>query len=512
MNESAAESAPRRSLALTLRLVAGYTLVALATLSVGGWFLHRGLLQSFHAEDADMLSGHIARLRADVRKRPADLHEAEEHISASADQTQVEKIYGTLLDSSGRVLLRSRGAEALAPPPEAYPAAVSPNEKLSGVNEWRSPGGALCFIAVAEVERHKGQPPLIYQVVMEATHVEAWMMNFRRQLMVVVGVGTLASSLLAWFITRRGLTPLRDITASVQRVTASGLEEQLGARAWPAELSTLAAEFDKMLARLRDSFERLSQFTADAAHEFRTPMNNLMGATSLTLSRDRTPDDYRRTLEANFEEYERLSRMVESLLFLARAEHAGSGLHKQFLDAVGAARSVIDFFSALAEEKDVTLTVSGVTALHADETLFRQALTNLVSNAIRHTPPGGHVSITLSTAADGGAIVAVQDTGSGISPGHLPYVFERFYRADASRTGSTSGAGLGLSLVQTLMTLHGGTVTAESESGQGSVFTLRFPPGTTRPLPAKRLSPTSSDAPEPSFTAPGLASGITHGL
>ncbi len=503
---------PRRSLALTVRLVGGYTLAALITLSVAGWFLHRGLLESFHKEDADMLSGHIARLRADVLKRPVDLHEAEEHISASADKTQVEKIYGALLDPSGRMLLRSHGAEVVMPPAEAFPAPVSQNGQVSTVTEWRSPAGPLYFIAAAEVERHAGQPPLIYRVVMEASHVEAWMKNFRHQLIVVVGLGTLASSLLAWFITRSGLRPLREITESVQRVTASGLAEHLGARSWPSELSTLASEYDKMLLRLRDSFQRLSQFTADAAHEFRTPMNNLMGATSLALSRDRTPDDYRRTLEANFEEYERLTRMVESLLFLARAEHTGGGLHKQFLDAVALAQSVAEFFSALAEEKNVSLTVQGTTPLNADETLARQALTNLVSNAIRHTPAGGRVSIRLSSAADGGAILSVEDTGSGIPPEHLPHVFERFYRADASRTGDTSGAGLGLALVQSLMVLHGGKVTVESEPEHGTVFTLQFPPGTGRPVPAKILSPFKSDAIEPAHSFTGPAAGLPRGL
>ena len=498
---------PRRSLALTLRLVAGYSLAALATLSLAAWFLDRNLLQSFYMEDTEVLSGHIARLRSDVLKQPSDLHEADEHITASADKNQMEKIYGTLLDASGRVLLNGPAAPGLRPPPEAFPPPVDAKQNLSAVKEWRSPGGVLYFVAAAEVERQAGKPPLVYRVFMEANHVDSWMNNFRNQLMVVVGLGTLASSLLAWLITRSSLRPLREITASVQRVTASGLEEHLGARAWPAELSTLAEEYDRMLARLRDSFQRLSQFTADAAHEFRTPMNNLMGATSLALSRDRSPDDYRRTLEGNLEEYERLTRMVESLLFLARAEHAGEGLQKHFLDAVSLAQSVADFFSALAEDKGVALSVTGTTPLHADETLFRQALSNLVSNALRHTPPGGRVTVKLSTGAGGEAIVAVEDTGCGIPAEHLSHVFERFYQADPARTDASSGAGLGLALVQTLMTLHGGTVTVESEPGHGTVFTMQFPPGTGRPRP-KNMSPADAASSDPSFAAPGFAGGL----
>jgi two-component system heavy metal sensor histidine kinase CusS len=473
------EPAPRpRAPALTVRLVAGYSLAALVTLTVAAWFLYRGLKQSFLTEDAELLSGHVARLRKDVLKRPLDLHEAEELITASVDPSQMEKYYGTLLDPSGRVLLRSPAADTFNPPPEAFPAPAAAGEKLAAVKQWRSPAGILCFLGAAEISRGRGQTPLLYRVVLPAGHVEEWMNRFARKLVFAVGLGTLASSLLAWFITRRGLTPLRDITAAAQRVTVRGLDERIGEKAWPQELASLAAEFDRMLGRLRGSFERLSQFTADAAHEFRTPLNNLLGGTSLALSRPRSDDEYRALLETNLEEYQRLSQMVDSLLFLARADNAQTVVKSRPLDAVAALNEVADFFSALAEEAGISLTCEGNGTVTADPGLLRMALTNLVSNALRHSPPGGAVRMRAEEQNGVGLTISVADEGPGIAPEHLPRVFERFYRVDESRaTGGGMGgnSGLGLALVKTIMELHGGSVTVESTPGRGATFRLVFP-------------------------------------
>ena len=158
---------------------------------------------------------------------------------------------------------------------------------------------------------------LIYQAALDNVHVVERLETYRLKLLAVVAGASVVTALLGWFITRRSLRPLKEITATAQRITATGLDEHIGGKAWPEELALLAVEFDRMLARLRDSFERLSQFTAGAAHEFRTPLNNLLGATSLALARPRSAEEYRVLLETNVEEYQRLTHMMDSLLFLA---------------------------------------------------------------------------------------------------------------------------------------------------------------------------------------------------
>lgn len=468
---------PRRALALTWRLVAGYTLVALLTLSVAAVVLHRGLRQSFEIEDAEVLSDSVSAVRREVLRHPGDLHEASEIIQHLAGDRQIEKYYARLLDEKGTVIVETPGAGSVMPEPADFPQPAAAGQFVPGVTPAKSPNGNPAWLASALVDRGNGLVPLVYQIAMDTRHVEVWLSAYRRDLTIMVTGATAATALLGWFITRRSLRPLMEITATAQRITVSGLDEHIGNKAWPEELASLASEFDRMLERLRGSFERLSQFTADAAHEFRTPLNNLMGGTSLALARPRSAEDYRAILEANLEEYHRLSHMMESLLFLARSDNAQTVVQAELLQAAETMHQVVDFFSALAEERGVHLTCEGVTSVTADATLLRMALTNLVSNALRHAPGGSTVSL-IAERNDGAAVISVRDEGPGIAAEHLPFVFDRFYRAEESRsntTESSGGSGLGLTLVKTIMNLHGGRATVQSTPGEGSVFRLLFP-------------------------------------
>ena len=259
---------------------------------------------------------------------------------------------------------------------------------------------------------------------------------------------------------------------------------------WPAEVAVLAEEFDDMRERLRGSFDRLAQFSADVAHEFRTPLNNLMGATSLALSRPRAAEDYRAALEDNLEQFDRLRRMVESLLFIARADSAEAVIDKRPCDAAAIVAEVCDFFSALAEERGIALACTGQATVEADEVLVRLAFTNLISNALRHTSRGGRVEIAIEPGAEG-CDVTVTDTGTGIAPAHHDRLFDRFYRVDAARADSESGSGLGLAIVKTVMTLHGGSIAVKSEPAAGTAFTLHFPAGDLAKVNKKDNPPSS---------------------
>ncbi len=468
---------PRRALALTWRLVAGYTLATLLTLTVAAVFLHRGLRRSFEIEDGELLSDSISAVRREVLKHPADLHETEELIRQSAGDRQIEKYYGRLFDGD-RVVAESPGAAEVMPPPQEFPAPVAADQSFAAVTAATSPNGNPAYLGAALVARGPGAAPLLYQVALDTRHVEEWLLGYRHTLTWMVSAASLVTALLGWIITRRGLRPLQEITAAAQRITATGLDEHISGKAWPHELASLAVEFDDMLGRLRGSFERLSQFTADAAHEFRTPLNNLMGSTSLALTRPRSEEEYRALLETHLEEYHRLTHMMESLLFLARADHAQTMLKPQPLAAGHALHEVVEFFSALAEDRGIALECQGDGVLTADAALLRMALSNLVSNALRHSPGGTKVTLSAEPQNGDGLLISVRDEGEGIAAGHLPRLFDRFYRAEASRTNggeSSGGSGLGLALVKTIMQLHGGTATVESTAGSGSVFRLHFP-------------------------------------
>lgn len=296
---------------------------------------------------------------------------------------------------------------------------------------------------------------------------------YRAKLAGVVGLAILLSAGVGFMLTRRGLAPVRAIAAEIGRINAEKLHARIADDAWPAELRALAENFDTMLARLEQSFEQLARFSSDIAHEFRSPVNNLVAAASVTLARARTPLEYQQTLEVVVEEGSRLSRMVASMLFLARADNAEQHVHLERVALAGEFQKLIEFYEIVAEEQGVTLEARAEGQLMADPLLLRRALSNLLANALRYTPRGGTIRL-LGTVTPDAVIIAVSDTGSGIDARHLPHLFDRFYRADAARS-STDSTGLGLAVVRSIAELHGGTVDVASSPGKGSTFTLRFP-------------------------------------
>jgi two-component system heavy metal sensor histidine kinase CusS len=227
-----------------------------------------------------------------------------------------------------------------------------------------------------------------------------------------------------------------------------------------------------MLKRLDDSFTRLSQFSADLAHELRTPIGNIMGEVQVALTRDRTAGEYREIIESTIAECERLSRIVDNLLFVARVDAEREPIEKKRFDARAAAEKIATFYQTIADDRHVTITCSGDGEIYADPDLFERAVANLLDNALRFTPENGSIQIALSKH-DARFEVAVSDNGCGIAPQHLPRVFDRFYRAESSR--GSDGAGLGLALVKSIVDLHGGNATIHSEVGRGTTATLAFP-------------------------------------
>jgi two-component system heavy metal sensor histidine kinase CusS len=259
---------------------------------------------------------------------------------------------------------------------------------------------------------------------------------------------------------------------SLERIGPTHLNERVASANWPRELQPMAIAFDEMLKRLDDSFTRLSQFSADLAHELRTPIANMLGEAQVALSRDRSSAEYRETIESAIGECERLSGIVDNLLFVARADAAREPVERKRFDARAAVEKIAAFYRTIAEDHRVAISCSGQGEISADPALFERAVGNLVDNALRFTPENGSIEIALAEhAAD--FEVAVSDNGSGIAPEHLPRVFDRFYRAESSR--GSDGAGLGLALVKSIVDLHGGTARIQSEIGRGTIVSLTFP-------------------------------------
>jgi two-component system heavy metal sensor histidine kinase CusS len=291
----------------------------------------------------------------------------------------------------------------------------------------------------------------------------------------MLGCAVLTCAGVASLVTRRSLRPLKTLADAVERVGAMHLDERMAVDRWPEELQPLALSFNKMLARLEESFTRLSQFSADLAHELRTPIAILRGEAEGALTKPRSSEQYREVIESSLEEFQGLSSMIDNLLFLARAETSGS-FNRNYFDGRAAIDEIREFYEAVSQDKGVEITCRGEGQVYADSGLFRRALINLLTNALRFTPSGGSVNVALERR-DGGAQISVTDTGCGISSKHVPHVFDRFFRGDAPR--NSQGTGLGLAIVKSIMRVHDGDVTVQSELKQGTVVNLQFPDAKT---------------------------------
>jgi two-component system heavy metal sensor histidine kinase CusS len=342
--------------------------------------------------------------------------------------------------------------------------------------QWRVRQGRVYYVvaAWAPVGRN-GNAQYLLQVGLDVSRHAALLAHYRRQMVLVLVVGLVLSTGAAVGVARHGLRPLVAIAHAAQGVTATQLQARLGSVHWPRELRVLATTFDAMLDRLEDAFTRLTQCAADLAHELRTPLHNLMGEAEVALVHSRSPAEYQHVLESSLEEYARLAHLIDSVLFLARADSPETRIQCVPLDARHALDSVRAYHEAVAAENGVEVHCQGEARVHADPVLFARAVSNLLANALRHTPRGGHITLAVTTAEDHTVLLRIHDTGSGIAPEALPRIFDRFYRGAPAPSSERPGMGLGLAIVKSIMTLHGGTVTIQSTLSLGTTATLTFP-------------------------------------
>ena len=451
--------------AIASQLVFLFTLAAAFLLSCGLGVFYWLVVRHAFEEDNAVLADKISALSADLKAGgPKALDEELKSV-----RTGEHAVYWVrVVDSAGRIVTETPGMNGLLPP-SIFPSTPTSTSATRKSKNYRI-GGRL-FSLVTSIEKANGQPYTI-QLAQDRSTDDQFTKEFGALLALVLAFGILASTAIAVTVTKRGLRPLTEMTHSLERVGPAHLSERVQPARWPRELRPLAVAFDDMLDRLEDSFTRLSQFSADLAHELRTPITNILGEAQVSLTRDRSPDEYREVIESTVAECERLSGIVDNLLFLARAEAADRQIEPTLFDGRAAVEKIAAYYQTIAEDRHVAVTCTGAGEIYADPVLFGRAVSNLIDNALRFTPDGGTIRISSAVRA-AYTEISVGDTGCGIAAEHLPRVFDRFYRADSSR--SSHSAGLGLALVKTIMNLHGGSATLKSEINCGTTVVLIFP-------------------------------------
>ncbi|MGU9851317.1 heavy metal sensor histidine kinase [Pseudomonas koreensis] len=457
-----------RSRSIAWRLALAFAVVCALVLSAIGLFLYRSLDSEIAYRDDLALLGRLEQVRALL----AD--------SDSLGALQARpRLYQNMLGNLDSLLLvrRADGSNVIAinprqrelPPLNAIPREQTPQRR--DVLTWQAPDGAELALLSGEAQGPNGEPLTVIagKVLTERDQMLA---SYRLRLYLAVGLGALLAFALGLVLLRRGLQPLRQLSEAVRGIDLRSLDQRLPASGTPAELLEPVQALNGMLARLDDSVQRLSQFSADLAHEIRTPLHTLLASNGQALNHPRSTAEYQELLASNMEEFERLKRMAENLMFLARAEQAERALDLRTLELHEVGNELCDYFEALADDRNIRLGNALHGELLADQQLLQRALGNLLANAVRHADEGTLISLRRHDEP-GVCWLQVHNHGPVIAPEHLGKLFDRFYRVDPSRAQPGDSGGLGLAIVQSILLLHGGQVRVSSNAS-GTVFELGF--------------------------------------
>jgi len=456
--------------AIASRLTLWYALLSVILIASAGSILYWVLTDRLRQEDDRLLESRIAEVSALLMRYAPDSDMFMDELQREANTGL--GIYLRVQDFQGNNVTEAIILNVDFGGDKPYP----PIRENGKGEDWVSSEGEVYRTMSFRIAVASG---FTVQAIMSLAKEEEVLTTYLRTLWIVVSIALVLAIVAGYLIARRSLKPVSRLAHIVAELTAAHLHRRVATDEWPRELQPLASNFDLLLSRLEESFDRISRFSADIAHELRTPLHVLRGEAEMALTKGRTADDYRTCIESAVEEYERLSRMVDALLFLARTEQPDMQLDKQLLDFKHEAAAVCGFYQAMADEGEVILSVYGEGNVFTDSALLRRALGNLVANSLRHTHNGKHVIIEARKTQNNGMEITVRDTGDGIASGDLPYVLDRFYRADDARTRCDLGTGLGLAIVNSIMQLHGGTVSIQSEQHHGTVVKLSFPPQST---------------------------------
>lgn len=440
-------------------------------------FLYFGLRQFLD----DDIGEDIERTESLVQLMPDGSVQLAAAVPAQEDPDKREALYIEILTPDGRILYRNEkiGTQQLGSAPFAGEGAGS----YSARSERLADGS---WIRLGSGVHRVSNRPVIIRI---ARSMEPLERQFREVLVAFIlglPVALALAGLAGYAFARRILAPLGAMANRADKITAERLHERLPVENPEDELGHLARVFNNTLARLEGSFEQLRRFTADASHELRTPLTAIRSVGEVGLQKDGSIAEYREVIGSMLEEANRLTRMVESLLTLSRADAGTVELRHTPLSVLDVARDAAGLLEVLAEEKRQRLSVQGdeSVAVSGDRLFLRQATMNLIDNAIKYSPVGGNISVRVRREGDR-AVLEVADDGPGVPVEHRGLVFDRFYRVDKARSREDGGAGLGLAITRWAVEAHGGTIAIQSpDDRQGATFRVLLPLAEGKPAVA----------------------------
>jgi len=464
---------PWRAWPLALRVAALFALIACLVVTALGTYLYSSAQHALEVRADYALIGRVEHFRNLLH----DLYNVEQ-------MEQRPALFESMLGNEQDVRIFRRQGEApfinMNPdnltPPAMTPIAIGVPLGISALHDgMRADGVRVRWVAaLAEVGNHNDTVEIIAAYVM--TQESRMMKVYLWRVAAAVALTVLLTAMLGFLVLRHDLMALTRMSRRAAEITPSNLSARLREEDAPAELRQLASAFNAMLDRLENGYEHLSQFSGDLAHEIRTPVNILMGQTQVTLGQRRSVEDYEQLLESNLEELTRLSRIIDNILFLAQADHAGLTVERTPIALAEELQRIADYFEGVAAERDMRFGVSVAAGAicHANLIMWRRAVSNLVVNAVRYGDAGSVIAINVSSTPRH-VIITVANRGAAMPQQQMERMFDRFYRGDKSRSEYTESNGLGLAIVKAIMSLHGGSAGVTSDDDGMICFSLQFP-------------------------------------
>ncbi|MBP0596685.1 heavy metal sensor histidine kinase [Herbaspirillum sp. LeCh32-8] len=473
MNASAARA---RGWTLAARVTALFSLLTFLVVTGLGLYLNQAATESLELRADQALTGRVEHFRNLMH----DLYNVEQ-------MEQRPALFESMMGNEQDVRIFRRHGEAPfiqsnpdhLTPPEMEPIPVgTPVTSADLFTSTRADGVRVRWVAaLADVGKPgSGNHDTVEIVAAYVMVQEARMMRTYRWRIAGAAAGAvLITALLGFLLLRRGLRPLEDMSRRAAQITPDHLSMRLEQDGMPEELRRAALSLNAMLDRLEAGYEHLEQFSGDLAHEIRTPINVLMGQSQVALGQPRSPEEYEQLLESNVEELQRISRIVENIMFLAQADHATLAVDCAPLDLAAELGKIADYFEGIADERGMHFTLDTQGECWANLIMWRRAVNNLVINAVRYGEADTEVRI-LSRSDRNGSSIVVENRSLDATPHTMARMFDRFYRGDRSRSAFTESNGLGLAIVKAIMSLHRGTATVECPQPGWIRFTLSFPP------------------------------------
>ncbi len=471
MNNVDTHFAPTGS--IKARLTLFYGLATALLLTVTALFLLFATLHIMHKANQQFLSDEIDVIKNLLANKYDHLFALKEEVVESPyTQTSSEyHFYIRIIDNKKNILLETPHFSSLLKNAELF------NQPASDKKEsvwWHDLNRNPYLLMQAMGSYGKTHEPVLIQAALDISYQQYIIAKFSKILFMILIVVMLVAILIGYFIASRGMRSLYRLTEATTNITATSLHQRIDPKSWPKELHKLGIAFNQMLERIETAVMHLTQFAGDLAHELRTPINNLMGETEIVLSQSATNMEYRQVLESNLEELQRIAHIIENLLFLARAENPKLALEKKWVNVDNEIALIVEFYQAIADEREIHISSEGKATLLVNSIMFRRALNNLLSNALKYTPKNGSIQFHIQEK-NAFVEINIKDNGIGIAPEHLPHIFNRFYRVDSARARSEGGIGLGLAIVKSIVDLHHGTIAIVSEPGKGSTIKLTLP-------------------------------------